>query len=282
MGVATKTSFIAGGTGTVLIFAAQTKPKDAATNIAAWIKALGVDDAPSLLSNANADTWAMALGLVLVLGAIGYWLRRGARLQAACAPARLQESALGLKNPLPILTGLGEGLAKAPPEAPRAAVEAPLLTQLVARKADMERRREQVSRALTDSAAAINDYRVAIAELSRGQVLRPHVGHGPRVEIGFRNATEPLREVTDNVWMALLSAPHMVVGDYFDRIRGYSVTSYEPESNKPYLRAHRENIALIQEQHSKLRTEQAHLQHALEGVNEQIANEGRRLNEQGQ
>lgn len=81
MSKVTKGVVIAGGAGTVLIAAAQTKPEDAATNIAGWLKLAGVEDPAGLLNAASADAWVTFGGvfLLLVAAALLYYRGRGLR-----------------------------------------------------------------------------------------------------------------------------------------------------------------------------------------------------------
>ena len=62
------------GLGSVLIAAAQTNPKDAASNIAGWLKMLGVDHVPGFLASARADHWVTLVGILIVFLAGGLWL----------------------------------------------------------------------------------------------------------------------------------------------------------------------------------------------------------------
>jgi hypothetical protein len=70
VGKLSNTGFLFAGAGTLLIAAAQTKPEDAASNIAGWLRVLGIDQAPMLFSSQSADAWATLLGGVLIVLAI--------------------------------------------------------------------------------------------------------------------------------------------------------------------------------------------------------------------
>src|SRR5258708_14154130 len=70
----TGTAIGVGGVGTLVVAAAQTKPEDAASNIAGWLKWVGVDRIPDALASAQADTWATAVGLLIVFLAAMAWL----------------------------------------------------------------------------------------------------------------------------------------------------------------------------------------------------------------
>lgn len=65
---------VAGG----VIFAAQTRPEDAGSSMAAWLHAFGVDQVPSVLASTSADTWAtlFAAPILLVLAWRTYQKKR--------------------------------------------------------------------------------------------------------------------------------------------------------------------------------------------------------------
>jgi hypothetical protein len=60
----------AGGTGGLIVAAAQTKPEDAVSNLSGWAKILGSDTLAVVLSAPNADLWATGVGISLLLSAI--------------------------------------------------------------------------------------------------------------------------------------------------------------------------------------------------------------------
>jgi hypothetical protein len=80
---------IMGAIGAVLIAAAQTKPEDAQTNIAGWLRRLGIDRVPEPLSAAGADAWTTVAGLTLLVATAGLWgwARRRRRLADEAAEA---------------------------------------------------------------------------------------------------------------------------------------------------------------------------------------------------
>jgi len=86
MGGITKAAIIAGGAGTLLIAAAQTKPEDAASNIAAWLNVLGVDQVPDVLARASTDMWATLLGATVVALAVAWTLGFKSRPAVAREP----------------------------------------------------------------------------------------------------------------------------------------------------------------------------------------------------
>lgn len=58
--------------GAIVISAATVKPHDADTNIAAWLKAVGVHKPPAAFATSHADQWAFWLGLILLsIGVFG-------------------------------------------------------------------------------------------------------------------------------------------------------------------------------------------------------------------
>jgi hypothetical protein len=79
--------YTASGLGAVLIAAAQTKPEDAASNIAGWLKILGIDRVPDFLASQQADLWFTFIGLACVVGAGIFGIRRRIWSVPELAPA---------------------------------------------------------------------------------------------------------------------------------------------------------------------------------------------------
>ena len=84
MGKALSRSVKIGGVGGVaMIAAAQTRPEDAISNLAGWLKLFGVDHAPAFLNTLQADAWATALGILVALGSaiVWVWARQDRKLK---------------------------------------------------------------------------------------------------------------------------------------------------------------------------------------------------------
>lgn len=81
-----KIGIAAGGMGAVMLSLAQTKPEDAISNLAGWLKLVGFDTVPAFLATPQADNWGTATGIVLLVFSVSWWLWK------RFDPARLKTS----------------------------------------------------------------------------------------------------------------------------------------------------------------------------------------------
>lgn len=58
------------------MLAAQTKPRDAVSNLAAWVKLVGVENPPAILQSPRVDTFATIAGALLVGLVVYFWRTR--------------------------------------------------------------------------------------------------------------------------------------------------------------------------------------------------------------
>lgn len=65
-----KATYVGGGLGALLIAAAQTRPEEATSNIAAWLQFVGVDRVPGLFASSGVDVAATVAGAFLVVAAV--------------------------------------------------------------------------------------------------------------------------------------------------------------------------------------------------------------------
>jgi hypothetical protein len=72
-----------------MIFAAQTRPEDATSNIAAWLHWLGIDRVPNILASASVDWWGTILGAITVLYTVWWALRAERKRQVINAVRKI-------------------------------------------------------------------------------------------------------------------------------------------------------------------------------------------------
>lgn len=78
-----RAAYVLGGAGGVLMFAAQTKPEDAASSLSEWAKAFGLNELSETISYPSIDAQATTLGAFLVIAAIGLGIWRSRRKSKA-------------------------------------------------------------------------------------------------------------------------------------------------------------------------------------------------------
>jgi hypothetical protein len=66
--------WVAGMIGTLFVLAAQTPPEQATSNVAAWLKKLGMDNPPAIFESPSTDGWITAIGVILLATLLGWWL----------------------------------------------------------------------------------------------------------------------------------------------------------------------------------------------------------------
>lgn len=64
-----------GALGALIVFATQTKPEDAFSNLQGWTKLLGVDSPPAFLAEPKADAIGAVIGFCLIGAALFLWWR---------------------------------------------------------------------------------------------------------------------------------------------------------------------------------------------------------------
>lgn len=261
--------------GASVIFAAQTRPEEATSSIAAWLHFIGIDQVPSVLAGAYADVWTTLVGAILLLMAVDLWWRArpakmAARLRLVKQPRDLADlAAEAAESDRQGDIGMARVLGKveSSPPAPRrnpTAIELLFVEREKAERQLEKLRPEGVEHALTAYAKSVE---AAICQN------------------GSREARFVTRDISQQLWPlriamreieegAGIPAPELV--DTSPIVVDWR-QSLDLSHNQLYIQHHRENVRKVQQLLTDLSEAKKRAERELEVINDQIKAELHRI-----